>query len=278
MAVNIGALIPSIAGLATTVGGAIPGLKKPKRTDAGSRAAAKAATQLASAAVGGAQAGQGASRGLALREGLRAASKVAGSASAEVAQAAARDEQRFQDQMTARNERLAQFTRGVGEGAAQFGQAFIQPEGDVAGTQGALEQQPEFRDADTGLGTPAAGGTTDQAFVEPGQQELAETLPPIEEIDLADIEQEIADDAAGATAEFEAQIDEDLGISPVAQKAAIEQGLELKLQMKNLMMLEAERQGIPLSNLQAKINRGLGLQPGQTTGNPFGVSLMDEEQ
>lgn len=263
---NIGAIIPGVLGLGSTIAGAIPNLRKPKRTDSGRRAAAQAAQRGANIAVGASQTGRGASRGLALREGLRAASQVTSEAAPAIAEAAARDEQAFQAQLQARRGRIEEFTKALGGGLSQVGQAAIQPAPPEAGAQqGDLVQaQPELQEDPTGLG-PAAGAQ---------QVGLTEQIDPATGgPDLAQLE---ADAGAGPTASFQAGFDpvaEAVGIGPAMRKQQLEIDLENKLSMKNLMLREAERQGVPLGNVLAQTNRRLGLQPGQDLDNPFGTQF-----
>ena len=265
-------LIPSLVGLGTSVAGAIPGLKKPKRDKLSGRAAAEAATKVASAAVGGAQAGQGASRGLALRQGLRSAlDPVAqGSAAAEGIQA----EAAFQNRVDERNQRIADFTGGAAEGLAQVGQAFIQPKS-AEESQALLQEQPEFQPSATGLDTPAAG-------VAPSQQALtstAEGLADPQGLGLGDIEQQFADEAAGPAADFKstAALERLISQAPSVAAPEIEADLDNRLQAKKLMLQDAERLGINLGDVLANINRKLGLSPGQSVDNPFGVNLSFDQ-
>lgn len=270
---NIAALIPSLIGLAGQTAGAIPGLRKSKRTSEGSTASAEAATRMANAAVGGAQAGQGASRGLALREGLRAAGQVAGKASRETAMAAQRDEIINQQRLDERNARIADFASGAAGGLSQMGQAFIKPEDASAEqAQAALQAQPEMGENVTGLQAPNAGMAMQQ---QDGLQELP-VEPEGPTLDsMGAQEQADADAAAGPVAKFQTRkaLDEALMTAPMTAAPEIEVELEQRLQMKNLMLQEAERLGINLSEVAAGINRKLSLNPGQSGANPMGLGL-----
>jgi hypothetical protein len=264
------ALLPSLIGMGAKIGGAAAGLKKPKRTNVGGRAAARLASQANAGAVGAAQAGHGASRGLALREGLRSAAVQVGQASGQAADAAQQDEATYQAQLDQRNERIASLTSGIGEGMAQMTQAFIKPEaGEEA--RSLVHDQPEMQDSATGLDTPAAG-------VAPSQQALTSTAEAMADPDgatLGQLEQEFADEASGPTADFKSTqaLEELLTMAPTTAAPALEADLENRLQAKKLMLQDAERLGYSMDGILASINRQLNLQPGQSVDNPMGVSL-----
>lgn len=265
-------IIPSIIGMGTTIGGAIPGLKKPKRTNAASEQVRRAQSAVAGAAVGGAQTGHGASKGLALREGIRGASKLVGDAAAAGAGAARADEDAFQGQLDARNQRIAALTGGIGEGLAQMTQGLITPKGNEAASA-EMQGQPEMQGAQTatGLEGPAAGEA-------PSQQALASTTEGLQDPDgasLEQLEQEFADEGAGPTADFKSTkaLEELLTAAPTTAAPALEADLENRLQAKALMLQDAERLGYSLDGILAQINRRFQLQPGQSVDNPLGVSL-----
>ncbi|HUW94438.1 MAG TPA: hypothetical protein VMW58_01510 [Anaerolineae bacterium] len=258
-------IIPSLVGLGTTIAGSVGKLKKPKRTNVGSRAAAKAATTLSNAAVGGAQAGHGASRGLALREGLRGAAQVAGDASAEVAQAAQVDEANYQGLLRQRNEDVAKFTSGIGEGLAQMGQSFIQPK---MGSTDGVSAQKQAENTLPGAATPEQG-----SIVDPEVQALQQEVGAVQAVE----DQAAANDPSvvGPTAQFGSTkaLEDLMTRAPTVAAPEIEADLENRLQAKKLMLQDAERLGYNLGDITASINRRFGLSPGQSVDNPFGVRL-----
>jgi hypothetical protein len=268
MTIDIGALVTSIGGLGASLAGAIPSLKKPKRNDASSKAAARGSSKVQKAAVGAAGTGFGASKGLALRSGLRAASQAALESGGAMAAAAHSDETRFQNQVTARNAAIAGIANAGASGLAQVSQSLIRPQEDDG-----LEFEA------SAVGDPFADDPSDFIASVKGQAaeglEGADTLPEAER--------------PGAEAPIDAEANQQMvqegvvDFDPVQEAVATNRGgftpeietqLEMKLQMKSLMLQEAERQGITIDSVLAKINRGLGLQPGQASSNPYGVSLM----
>jgi hypothetical protein len=284
---DIGSLTSGLLGIGTAIGTAIPGLKKPKRSDASAAAVRNAQNAVANKAVGASQTGHGASRGLNLREGLRSASALVASAAGQGAAAAHADETRFNDQMTARNERLAQFGGGISDKVGAMAQALIQPKSD---DDSALEGQPEGDENATGLtgdnaAKPKARGGIDlqspsDGFVDPdgpNLDELEEQFAEEEHTALTPDElQQMADqDGAGPSAQFQsrAAFDEVHAAGPTTAAPEIEQDLDNRLQAKRLMLQDAERLGIILSEVYAPINRKFQLKPGQSTANPMGLSL-----
>lgn len=288
---NTSALIPGLLGIGTAIGTAIPGLKKPKRTTASGDVVTKLQASVGNAAVGASQAGHGASRGLNLREGLRSASALVASAAGQGAAAAHMDETRFNDQMSARNERLAQFGGGISDKVGAMAQALIKPEdkdkdwgeGGVTGTQKSV----------TGLGPRGGAAMPDTApaltsHTEGLQDPNGPTLDDLEEQFAAeehkaltpDELQQMADqDGAGPSARFQsrAAFDEVHADGPTTAAPEIEADLDNRLQAKRLMLQDAERLGIILSEVYAPINRRFNLKPGQSTANPMGLSLDYQE-
>jgi hypothetical protein len=274
---NIGSLIPSLIGMGTTIGAAIPGLKKPKKTDSSAAAVRKAQSQVAGAATGAAQTGHGASRGLNIRAGLRSASELVGAAAAKGAEAADMDEQRYQTQLDARNERLAKFGAGIGEGAAQMTQALI---GDDAGGEADTKargmesgQGTAFKQAEQTLSTDVRGEDTgaiasmDDPEVAMLQQELA-TLRRNEELASSDDPR-----LSGPHAQFNTKqrLEQLRAKSPTVAAPEIEEALDHRLRAKALMLQDAERYGMHMDTVLPMINRQLGLKPGQSVQNPYGV-------
>lgn len=286
---NTAALIPGLLGIGTAIGTAIPGLKKPKRTTASGDVVTKLQASVGNAAVGASQAGHGASRGLNLREGLRSASALVASAAGQGAAAAHMDETRFNDQMSARNDRLAQLGGGISDKVGAMAQALIQPEETLAEKKDALiQEQPEMSDDPTGLGGKALASPQDRGALTSTSEGLQDPNGPT----LADLEQEFAaeeqqaltpaelqqlaeQDGAGPAARFQsrAAFDEIHAMSPTVAAPEIEADLDNRLQAKRLMLQDAERFGIILSEVYAPINRRFNLKPGQSTANPMGLSL-----
>ena len=286
---NVSALIPGLLGIGTAIGTAIPGLKKPKRTDASAIAVRDAQAKIGNAAVGASQAGHGASRGLNLREGLRSASALVAKAAGQGAAAAHQDEVRYNDQMTARNERLAQFGGGISDKVGAMAQALIKPEDKDATLQGQPEQQENL----TGLEAPSAGvpdtGPALTSSTEGLQDPNGPTLDDLEAEFAAEeqkaltpdeLRQMAEQDGAGPAARFQsrAAFDEVHAAAPTTAAPEIEADLENRLQAKRLMLQDAERYGIILSEVYAPINRKFNLKPGQSTANPMGLSLDYQEE
>lgn len=271
-------VIPGLIGLGTQIATAIPGLRKPKKVDT-ARQVAKLAPSVAGSAVGAAQAGHGASRGLALREGLRQAAGAAGEVAKQARLAAAQDAVVNQQNLEARNQRLASFGKDIAAGAGTFAQSMIKPPGEAPPTpeqrqeqkMETIQAQPEIEGAVKSVtGLDGAGAAL---LEQPTVEELPEELAP--EATVESLLQAQADEAAGPAARFSStQALEGLLVeSPTVAAPQIEADLENRLQAKNLMLQDAERLGIQLGPIYAQINRRLGLSPGQSVNNPLGVSL-----
>lgn len=292
---NAAALIPGLLGIGTAIGSAIPGLKKPKRNDASAQAVRDVQSAVGNAATGRSQSGHGASRGLNLREGLRSSSALVAKAAGQGAAAAHADEQRFNDQMTARNERLAQFGGGISDKVGAMAQALITAEEDKDAVDDKLQAQPELQEDATGLGPAAGVPSNDRRFASENGATTTEGLVDPDGPTLDDLEQDfsaqeelapeelqkIADaDEAGPAARFQARtaFDEVHSASPTLLAPEIEADLDNRLQAKRLMLQDSERLGITLSEVYAPINRKLNLKPGQSTANPMGLSLDYQEE
>ena len=283
---NIASLVPSLIGLGTTIGTAIPGLKKPTRTDSSAAVVRKTQASVAGAATGAAQTGHGASRGLNIRAGLRSASKLVGDAAGKGAEAANMDEQRFQAATDTRNENLAKFGAGIGQGAAQMAQGLITDDkGDPdtkaknmeANTDGSFRQAEQTLGSDQRPeddGTPASMEDPEVAML---QEELA-TLKRNEELASSDDPR-----LSGPHAEFntKARLEELRAKSPTVAGPELEEALDNRLRAKALMLQDAERYGIHFDTINPMINRQLNLKPGQSVQNPNGVRFdmgMNEEE
>ena len=274
---NIGALIPSLIGMGTKIGTAIPGLKKPKRTDSSAAAVRKAQTQVGSAAVGASQTGHGASRGLQLREGLRSSAALVAKAAGEGAAAADMDEQRYQDALDTRNENLANMGSGIAEGAAQMTQALMSTDaGETPDTKAKNMESGQgtaFKQAEQTLstdvrpedeGVPASMDDPEVAML---QEEFA-TLKRNEELASSDDPR-----LSGPHAQFNTKqrLEELRAKSPTVAAPEIEEALDNRLRAKALMLQDAERYGVNFDTINPMINRQLGLKPGQSVQNPYGV-------
>lgn len=262
----ISSLLPSLIGLGAKVGTAVPGMRKaPKQNTA--REVAKTAGAQFGKAVGAAQAGHGASRGLALREGLRRGTEAVGQVSAQVGRAAAVDQATNTQNEIARRERIASFGSDLAKGIGDMAAMGIAPKKATPGQkQEALDtvaEQPELGSDPTGLAGPGAG------------------VPSIEQQQAVD-QQAFIDDAATRLEDFKLQREEagipgpeEMTKAPTAQlieeayqqapqvAAEVERELDQRHSMKSLMLSEVERLGLSLETMVPRINRRLGLNPGE---------------
>lgn len=261
-----------LLGLGASIGAQIPGLKKPKKTNTASAAARKASMKSAGAAVGASQTGFGASRGLALRSGLRAGAKHAREGAAGAANAAAMDEANFQSQNDARNTRLAQFGKDVGEVGASIGTgitesrqaAAAEEEAGKAAEMAALQQQaatllPTYaettgQDPNTGLQQEQPGMTP-----QPMQELEVGPGPTLEQTDqYGDSEM---DPTAGLTAApglEELAMDPalaELGLQNKETLYSIAPELEAQHRLENLALAEAYRTGANINRIYARLRR-----------------------
>jgi hypothetical protein len=148
---------------------------------------------------------------------------------------------------------------GLGGGAA------ISAEGATPDTRPALTTSTE------GLQDP--NGPTLDDLEEQFAAEEHQALTPDE------LQQMAEQDGAGPAARFQsrAAFDEVHAAGPTTAAPEIEADLENRLQAKRLMLQDAERLGIILSEVYGPLNRKLGLKPGQSTANPMGLSLDYQE-
>ncbi len=282
MAFNIAAAIPSMIGMATTIGSAIPGLKKPKRTKSSQAAAQRAQADVQKAAIGAANTGRGSNRGLQIRSGLRAASQAALDSGGGMAQAADLDEQRFQGQMDTRNENLKNFGADVGAGAAAMTQAALSPEtkslktGAVGMTKDA-NSKSAFTQAEQTLPTedrPQGSGISgeDDGESEAIQQEVKTLMKN------AQLAQDDDPRFSGPNANFATQdrLDQLRAKSPTVASPQIEAGLEFRLRAQKMMRQDAERMGMNLETIYPMISRQMQLKPGQGLSNPLGISFQTD--
>lgn len=205
---DLGSIIPGLLGFGAQIAGAIPGLRKPKKTDAASGAILAATTGAARAAAGAGAAGYGATRGLTALEAGRQSQQILLSAAPSIIQAANADDIRYQQDLQLRNARIANFgtmlgagmsTLGAGVGtmvgdskkAEQQNQSYGIPSGYVGAERAPTQYAPENQ------GTPGypqqapvdVAATPDQAQpevapeaaavgVQPGQAEAAQAMSP----------------------------------------------------------------------------------------------------
>lgn len=258
-------LIPSLLGLATSIGTAIPGLKKPKRTKTSQRAALEASGAAGRAAVGASQTGRGASRGLALRSGLRASSEAAKQGAGVAAAAADRDEARFQAELTQRNKRLAQFGGDLASFGSTLGTGIVEARAAKAAEEGgpfALEQTaaaPETSPTARQIG--GAGNVVQPSIQElaqqPQQQQLAQGPQQIDQA-VPGVPEAPQTQLQGPTFD---PVRASLGMSGLDQLEALAPQAEFQLRAQNLALQEAERQGVPISRVLAQLNRQMGNVP-----------------
>jgi len=252
-------LIPGLLGLATSIGTAIPGLKKPKRTRASQKAAQDASSRAAAAAVGGAQTGFGATRGLALRSGLRQASEASRAGASAAAEGALRDEQFNQVVLNQRNKRLAQF----GGDLASFGSTLGTGVVEARAAKAAEEGGPFAPAAETPEQIAVGGGgrvalpSIQELAQQPQQQQLAQgpqqvdrTVPGVPEAQQTQLQAPSFDPVRAS-----------IGLPQLSELQAIAPQAEFKLRAQNLALQEAERQGVPISRVLAQMNRQMDNVP-----------------
>jgi hypothetical protein len=277
------AILPSLLGLGAKIGGAIPGLKKPKRTNAAGRAGAQATSQAAGSAVGASQAGQGASRGLALRSGIRSAAKVANEASGAAANAARTDEAVFQAEMNERTERIGEFASGIGEAGAQMTQALIDPE--KADAKTGARGMTKNANSEASFEQAAQTMTTDERPTEEGTpgDDDEETKAIQHEVSTLMKNAALAEDDdprfSGPHADFATteRLEALRTKSPTVAGPQIEQALENRLRAQKMMRQDAERMGMNLHTIWPMISRQMQLKPGQGLQNPLGIAALEQD-
>ena len=163
---DIGSLIPGLLGLGAQIGTAIPGLRKPQRTNAAEGAVTASTTGAARAAAAAGGAGFGATRGLVAREAGRQAQQVMLSAAPSIIQAANQDEIRYQRDMQDRNQRLAGFGQQLAAGMSTLGAGI--------GTMVGGEEAP----ADQGYAPTGYPGAEPAAAPAPAMQQGVIAAPP----------------------------------------------------------------------------------------------------
>jgi hypothetical protein len=164
------------------------------------------------------------------------------------------DEQRFELQKQARNLRLAEFGTDVADMGAQFGQSVADmkqaKEVEIAEKAAALEQLPDVPEYDLGGGPVVDPYTQTIAEGEAGLQELQrvrqESLPagPTQE--------------QGGPEQIAEPVDPLEAFWGIPDKETIYRAapeLQLQHSLENLALQEAERQGLPLGRIYARIQR-----------------------
>jgi hypothetical protein len=244
--------IPSLIGLATQLGTAIPGLKKQKRIRTQQGAAGDVAGGVARAAVGASQTGFGATRGLNLRTGLRQAGQVAKESGGAIAQAAGRDERQTQILQTQRNMRLAEFGGDLADMGANIGQSVVEAksarDAELAANAEMIAglEVPQFDLGGGPLLDPQGADAQAQQLTQGEPQQEAAPQGPLPEQGGPELRQ-----AAASVDPLEAFYG--VPSKETIYRAAPE--LQLQHTLENLALQEAERQGLPLARIYARIQR-----------------------
>ena len=258
-----GAVVPSLAGLATTLGTAIPGLRREKPNTTASEAAQLAGRNAAAQVQGAAGAGFGASRGLAARTGMRQATEQTRAAAQVAGNIGLREQAEYDTRRIVRNQRLANFGRDLGDMAAQTSAGVV----DARQARDAeLEQKGEIMEpmgAEMPMTQMQAPGDLSYDFdptnlpldYTPGNQPLGQELeqaqqaanaPPVEP--QSQYIPSAPQDPYGA-----------LRVEGTPDRAAVENlEAEALLRQEEFILQEAERLNIPPTYARARINRHLG--------------------
>lgn len=253
-AVGLAGTIAGLAGLATSIGTAVPGLKKARKRDTSQRAARAGALGAMAGAVGASQTGHGATRGLALREGLRAASQAAVRSADAASTAAAQDEARFIAERDARNVRLQQFGQDVAGMAGQVAQGVTEVK-----AMRAAQLEEDGYDPET-----AAQFAEQAPDVQAEAQQLEEI--PVGEGPTLDQTDQYGEALPGPTMQMappttaQQAYRRALGLpdKPILRLAP---ELEYKLRLQNLMVEEADRLGVPTTQILAQALRNANIAP-----------------
>lgn len=267
---NVFENLAPLLGLGASLGAQIPGLKKAKKRDTASSAARQASMRAAGAAVGASQTGFGASRGLALRSGLRAGAQYAREGAAGAAKAAAFDEASYQNEKNARNERLAQFGKDVGEVGATIGTGVTESRAAKEAQEAeakAAEMQMLQEQAQSLLPTYAESQGIDPVTGLPQQtmQQMPEQGAPQEMqvgpgpgLDELDEYGQHESDFIGAPDIGEVSMDPalaELGIADKETLYSIAPELELQHRLENLALDEAYRTGANINRIYGRLRR-----------------------
>jgi len=282
--IDIASLVPSIIGLGAKAAGAIPGMKKPKRPQT-AKEVAKAAGSHFGKAVGAAQTGRGFSRGLALREGIRGGMDAVEANSRAIGAAAQNDEATYQKLKAQRAENIANFSTDLAKGLGDMAGMAIGPKKGESDLQDP-DRPPVDVNPDTGFGTPQDEGDVGNEDLTALEKGMADQEQVEQQQLIDDAAQQLQDfklkrEAAGISAAPK-QMDEPTTTSELINQSltskpgmspAIEKELAQTLHLKQLALSEMERTGSNFGEMLPRLNRRLGLSPGQTLQNPFAMDL-----
>lgn len=265
--------IPTAMGLATTIGTAIPQLKRPKKNTSASRAAALIGQRAGGQVQGGFSTGGGASRGLLAREGARQAQQQTRQGAEVAGRLALAEAQQHGRRMDVRNNQLAQFGRDATDAVATTAQGFIEnkalKEKDVPKT--GSDEHMEDIDAFVNAQEAQRAGLTGAGPTPPPQLEAPAQQGP------GPVEQAQGTPAAGQTQlqmpslSPQQLYQQALGLPP-APVLNMAPEMERQLRMQQLAMDEANRTGTNYMAVMARVNRlmqqepSLSVQPLQAPG------------
>lgn len=259
-----------LLGLGASIGAQIPGLKKPKKRNTASSAARQASMKAAGAAVGGSQTGFGASRGLALRSGLRAGAQYAREGAAGAAKAAASDEQQYQNDKNARNVRLAQFGKDVGQVGAAIGTGITESRAakEAEDAEGKAAEQAMLQEQAASLiptyaesqGIDPVTGLPAQTMAQQPQQLEEQQIGPGPGLDDLDAQGGHESDYTGTPGVDQTDISMDpalaeLGLADKETLYSIAPELELQHRLENLALDEAYRTGANINRIYGRLRR-----------------------
>lgn len=264
-----GAVIPALAGLATTIGTAVPSLRKEKPNVTASEAANLAGRNAAAQVQGAAGTGFGASRGLAARTGMRQASEQTRAAAQVAGSMALREQAEYDMRRIARNDRLAGFGQDLGDMAAQTSAGVVEARQAKDAELQANPAEPQV------INSPMAvqGAPTEMpadGMVPLSQQEMASSLPADYVPGNQTLGQEMQAAEQAATAppvQPQSQYQPEMGASPYERlriqgppdrQAVQNMEAEALLRQEEFVLQEAERLGIPSAHARARLNRHLG--------------------
>jgi len=254
--------LPSLVGLATQLGTAIPSLRRVQKTGSSRAAAGEAASAVGRAAVGGSQTGFGASRGLNLRTGLRAAGQVAKETGGTLARAANQDEVRYQNEKILRNNRLQQFGRDAADMGANIGQSVIDARAaknaeDAAADAATQAFEAQYQDDLPGISsTYGAQKPGEQLGQGPDPQELpVGPGPGLDDIGINQYGEVYNPLDLGSVPHIEDPLRHVLKLPQKEALYQIAPELDRQHQLENLVIQETERQGQPIARIYAYVKR-----------------------
>jgi hypothetical protein len=263
--------IAPLMGLGASIGAQIPGLKKAKKRNTAQSAVLETSRRAAGAAVGGSQTGFGASRGLALRSGLRAAGRMAVEGAHVAGKAAASDEASYQAEKGARNARMAQFGKDVGQMGAAVGTGITESRAAAEGAdaEGKAQEMKMLQEQAGALlptyaesqGIDPITGLPQQAAQQLPEQGAPQDLGPTGPgpgLDELDEYGQHESDYIGAPDIGEVSMDPalaELGIADKETLYSIAPELELQHRLENLALDEAYRTGTNINRIYARLRR-----------------------